>query len=104
MPDITDALFEDGHGMAIEIEVTAGAKSDAFPAGYNEWRKTIGCRVSAPAQEGKANRAVLALIAKTLELPVSSVSIQSGSASSLKRVLVRGISKKDLLVRLTIPR
>ena len=49
MQDIADALFEDRFGTIIALEITAGAKTDSFPAGYNEWRKTIGCRVTAPA-------------------------------------------------------
>jgi len=100
MPDIADALVEDRHGTIIALEVTTGAKNDSFPAGYNEWRKTIGCRVTAPAVEGKANRAVITLVSDFLAVPATSVSLQSGATSSQKRVLVTGINKKDLLVRL----
>jgi len=100
MPDISEALSEDRHGMVIAIEVRAGAKEAVFPAGYNEWRRTIGCRVPAPALEGRANKAVLSLIAGKLGVPVSSVSILSGTSSSQKRVMVAGIDKQDLLTRL----
>jgi len=100
MPDIADALVEDRHGTIIALEVTTGAKNDSFPAGYNEWRKTIGCRVTAPAVEGKANRAIITLISDILAVPATNVSLQSGATSSQKRVLVTGINKKDLLVRL----
>jgi len=100
MPDIADALLEERNGTIISIDVTAGAKAELFPAGYNEWRKAIGCRVMAHALEGKANKAILTLIAETLELPVSSISIQSGATSSQKRVLVAGVTKKDLLLQL----
>ena len=100
MPDIADALLEDRHGMIIALEVTTGAKNDSFPAGYNVWRKTIGCHVTAPAVEGKANRAIIRLVSEILAVPATSVSIQSGATSSQKRVLVTGIDKKDLLDRL----
>lgn len=100
MPDIADALLEDRCGTLVTIEVTAGAKTNAFPAGYNAWRKAIGCRVTAPAVGGKANRAVISLIAETCAIPVSRVSIRSGTASSQKRVLVEGMDRKDLLVLL----
>ena len=103
MPDIGDALFEDRHGVVIAIEVTAGAKTNAFPAGYNEWRKQIGCRVSAPAVGGKANRAVMGLVAEKLGLPAASVSILSGSTASQKRILVTGTTRDELLVKLAIP-
>ena len=100
MPDISDALIDDRHGTIIALEVTTGAKNDSFPAGFNEWRKTIGCRVTAPAVEGKANRAIITLVSEILAVPSTSVSIQSGATSSQKRVLVTGINKKDLLLRL----
>jgi len=100
MPGIADALVEDRRGTLITIEVTAGAKTSAFPAGYNEWRKAIGCRVTAPAVDGKANRAIISLIAKRCDVPAVRVCIQSGTTSSQKRVLVTGMDKKALLDRL----
>jgi uncharacterized protein (TIGR00251 family) len=103
MPEIADALFEDRHGIVIAIEVTAGAKTGAFPAGYNEWRKMIGCRVTAQAVEGKANKAVIELIAQSLRVPATSVSILSGSTASQKRILVTGITMSELIRHLDIP-
>ena len=103
MPDIADALFEDTHGVIIAVEVTAGAKTTAFPAGYNEWRKMIGCRVMAPAVEGKANKAVIALVARSLGVPPASVSILSGSTASQKRILITAMTKRELLKRLSVP-
>jgi uncharacterized protein len=97
MPDPADALFEDQHGTLVAIEVTAGAKTAAFPAGYNEWRKTIGCRVTAPALEGRANKAVMTLVSRTLRVPASAVSIHSGATSSLKKVLVTGMKRDEIL-------
>jgi uncharacterized protein len=100
MPDIADALVEDHRGTLIAIEVTTGAKTNSFPAGYNAWRKTIVCRVTAPAVEGKANRAVITLVSGILAVPATAVSIQSGAISSQKRLLVKGMHKQDLLSHL----
>jgi uncharacterized protein (TIGR00251 family) len=100
MPDLSGAVSENSQGTVIALEVTAGSKAESFPAGFNEWRKTIGCRVSAPALEGRANKAVLALIAEKLGVPAASVSIISGISASRKRVLVAGIGKQELLARL----
>jgi uncharacterized protein len=100
MPDLSGAVFENSEGAVIALEVTAGAKAEAFPAGFNEWRKTIGCRVSAPAVEGRANKAVLSLVAEKLGIPAASVSIISGASASRKRVLVAGVGKQELLARL----
>ena len=65
MPDISGAVSEERQGVVISIEVTAGAKEAGFPAGYNEWRRSIGCRVTAPALEGRANKAIIELVAET---------------------------------------
>ena len=100
MPDIADALLEDRLGTIIALEISAGAKTDSFPSGYNKWRKTIGCRVTAPASDGKANHAIISLISERLAVPPATVSIQSGATSSKKRILVAGMSKSDLLDRL----
>lgn len=97
MAGIADALSEDENGTIIAVEVTAGGKKDLFPAGYNAWRKMIGCRVSAPAIEGRANRAVVELVAGTLGRPVSSVSILSGATSSHKRLHISGIRKEEVI-------
>jgi uncharacterized protein (TIGR00251 family) len=100
MPGIADALLEDRHGTVIAIEVSAAAKTSAFPAGFNAWRKTIGCRVTAPAVDGKANRAVISLIAERCGIAEERVSIRSGATSGRKRILVTGIDKETLLERL----
>ena len=100
MPDIADAFYEDPEGTIIAIEVTAGAKTAAFPYGYNEWRKAVGCRVTAPALEGRANRAIQNLVAESLSIPVSSVSIRSGALSSQKKVLISGMRKTEVLERI----
>jgi len=101
MSTIEDALFEDRDGVLLNIEVTAGAKSNLFPAGYNEWRKAIGCRVTAPAVEGRANKAVIGLISTAIAVPAASISIVSGHTSSQKRIRIAGVTK-SLLARLLI--
>ena len=101
MPELTDALLPDKNGTLIAIEVSAGAKSGLFPAEYNPWRNTIGCRVTAPATGGKANRAVVELISTVLCVPKTSVSIVSGHTSALKKVLVLGVGCNEVAKKLT---
>lgn len=101
-PAMTEAIFPDKNGTLIAIEVTAGAKSDLFPAGYNPWRKAIGCRVAAPATEGKANKAIIALVSTVLGVPRSSISIVAGQTSSVKKVLVSGLTPDQVAGRLVL--
>lgn len=49
-------------------------------------------RVAAPAEHGRANEAVLGLLASTLGLPRDRVTILSGSASQDKVVRLGGMS------------
>jgi uncharacterized protein (TIGR00251 family) len=99
LPSLADAISETDNGAIITIEVTTNSKRDVFPAGFNEWRTTIGCHVTALAVEGRANKAVISLIAKKFHLPKSAVWIQSGAASPVKRITIAGTTKEDLLLR-----
>ena len=94
---IDDAFSVTRDGVILSIEVSAGSKQNLFPAGYNPWRKTILCRVVAPPLEGKANTAVLELIAEVLDLPVKDVHIHSGATSPMKKILVSGRTKTDII-------
>jgi len=101
MTDISPAVSWNEDGAVLTIEVSAGAKRAVFPSGYNEWRKAVGCSVRAPAQEGKANREVIAIIAETLGTPRRKVRILAGETSSLKRVLIEGSDPGALVSQLT---
>ncbi|QSZ68473.1 YggU family protein [Methanofollis aquaemaris] len=96
-----DAVSGSDNGAVIAIDVSAGCKKDAFPVGYNPWRKAVICHVAARAVGGKANRAILDLIAGTFGVPKSSVSIISGATSSTKKIEILGISRDDVISRLS---
>ncbi|KLK87597.1 hypothetical protein SZ63_09855 [Methanoculleus sediminis] len=100
MDTYADAVAETPHGVTIALDVTAGAKRSSFPAGYNEWRKSIKCQIAAPAVGGKANRAITDLLAETFGVPRADVSIVTGHTSSSKTVAIAGVSKSHALVRL----
>ncbi len=53
-------------------------------------------RVSAAPSDGAANAAVVALIAKALNVPRSAVRIAAGETSRLKRLEVEGATAADL--------
>ena len=101
-PDISAAVMPTDDGAVLIIEVSPGAKRTLFPSGYNEWRKAIGCSVRAAAQEGKANREVIAIIAEILETSRRNVRILSGDTSSMKRILIEGGDSQDIIRRLAM--
>ena len=101
MPDEwTQAITGTENGAVLALSVTPGAKKDLFPAGYNPWRTTILCHVRAVALDGRANQAVISLIAATLLLPCAAVTILSGHRSARKQVLVTGYDRTLLIERL----
>ncbi len=100
MDPYADAVVEAAHGVIITLDVTAGAKRSLFPAGYNEWRKSIRCQVAAPAVGGKANRAIIDLLAETFGIPRADVSIVAGHTSSSKTVAIAGLSKSSVVASL----
>jgi uncharacterized protein (TIGR00251 family) len=97
----TRAVTASSHGVVLALAVTPGAKKDLFPAGYNPWRMAILCQVRAVAMDGKANQAVLSLIATTLGVSPAAVAILSGHHSSRKQVLIRGLERSTLIEQLT---
>jgi len=103
MEPYADAVVETGKGVTIALDVTAGAKRSLFPAGYNEWRKSIRCQVSAPAVGGKANRAVIDLVAERLRISRADVQIIAGQTSSSKTVAIAGLSRSEILTLLSTP-
>lgn len=101
METYADAVTETPHGVTITLDVTAGAKRSSFPAGYNEWRKSIKCQITAPAIGGRANRAITDLLAETFGVPRTDVEIIAGHTSSSKIVAIAGISRSHALARLS---
>jgi uncharacterized protein len=57
-------------------------------------------RVGASPEDGKANEALVALLAETLDLPDSSVEIVRGHSSRDKTVAVHGLSEAEVEARL----
>lgn len=94
--DFTGALKGTSEGTVITLEVSAGSGRDRFPSGYNPWRKSIGCQVTAPPVGGKANQAVISLLSSIFSLPRSRFTIISGATAPLKKVLVRAVPPGEI--------
>jgi uncharacterized protein (TIGR00251 family) len=79
------ALRRDGERVTLTIRVTPRASANAL-AGVRDGVLLI--RVTAPPVEGKANDAVVALLAKALGVPRGAVRIERGTAARTKRVSI----------------
>lgn len=91
--------------MRLAVRVTPKGGRDAVdgwsldPAG----RPLLKLRVSAAAADGAANAAVIALLAKAVGRPKSSLRILSGDTARVKLIEIEGLEPQDLAARLGPP-
>ncbi|MBW7964019.1 DUF167 domain-containing protein [Bradyrhizobium sp. BR 10261] len=79
-------------GVSIALRVTPRGGRDGVDGIelLTDGRSVLKVRVRAVADGGEANRAVLALLAKSLRVPKASVSLVSGATARLKQVAIEG--------------
>ena len=63
--------------------------------------ETLHVRVASPPVDGAANRALIALLAKTLGIAKSRITIASGETSRDKLLRIEGLTPADLNAALT---
>ncbi len=84
-------------GVEIALRVQPKARRPGI-TGVHDSR--IKVAVSAPPEDGQANRAVIRLMADVLDVAVSRIEIIRGTASRSKQLRVSGISADDARERL----
>ena len=87
----------------LPVRLTPGASADRID-GWDvdaDGRPVLKVRVRARPVEGEANVALLKLLAKTLGVPKSAVSLDRGGQSRSKMISVAGLTDDDLRGRLT---
>ena len=80
----------DGISVALRVTPRGGRDDIDGLERLANGRTVVKVRVRAIADGGEANRAVTALLAKTLGVPKASVRILSGATSRLKQIAVDG--------------
>ncbi len=90
-------LAETADGVRLKLRVKAGGRRNSILGTHGGALKLT---VTAVPEKGKANRAVLALLAEVMEIPASSLEILSGKSSPDKVVLVP-LDRKTLLEKLS---
>jgi uncharacterized protein len=92
-----DAVRSSAAGVLLELDVSPGARRTEVPSGYNEWRKRIEVKLKAPPEKGKANEELMAALSELLHVPSASVEISAGATNSKKSILIRGITRDEVL-------
>ena len=86
-----------GESSQLEVRVQPRAKRDALEAVE---RQSLKSYVTAPPEGGKANDALVALLAKALGVAKSRVRIVRGHRGRKKLVSIAGLTKEDIFLRL----
>ncbi|MCW5735969.1 MAG: DUF167 domain-containing protein [Enhydrobacter sp.] len=73
-------------GVTVELRVQPRARRTSLESAGD----TLKATVTAPPEDGRANTAVIALLAETWRLPRSSFGIVKGASSRMKTVSVAG--------------
>jgi uncharacterized protein YggU (UPF0235/DUF167 family) len=91
--------------LRLTVRVTPRGGRDAVEGwGRDEAdRPVLRLRVSAAADDGAANAAVIALLAKTLGRPKSAIRLLRGAAARVKQIEVDGLDEAQAYARLGAP-
>ncbi len=84
--------------MDLEIRAQPRAKRNAVEVGDGG---RVVVRVTAPPEGGKANEAVIALLAKGLGIAKRSIELVRGHTARTKLVRIEGLSKEEVMARLS---
>jgi uncharacterized protein len=76
----------------LKLRVSPGARRPGFAGRHGDAWKV---RVAEPPEDGRANEAVLRLLAETLEVPRGSVALVSGHSSRDKIVTLDGLEQSQ---------
>ena len=81
-----------GEDLLLVLRLTPRSSKDALEGleRLSDGRCVLKARVRAVPEDGKANEALLKLIAKALDLPRQAVSLESGATSRIKHVRLQG--------------
>jgi len=84
----------------LQIKVSPGASRNAIGSWMGD---TLKLSVTTAPEKGKANEAVIGLLAEALGLPKSRISIVRGHGQSQKLVEIEGLEAAELYRRLQRP-
>ena len=86
-----------GPSIRLRLRVSPGASRSEVVGRFGDAWKV---RVALPAEGGKANEALIALLATALDVPRAGIEIASGHGSRDKSVVIHGLSDADVEARL----
>ena len=86
-------------GCILSVRAQPGARKSAV---LGEHDGALKVAVTAPPEDGRANKALVELLRQVLKLKRSQIELLSGQTSRDKRFLIRGLKKTELSAQLTM--
>jgi uncharacterized protein (TIGR00251 family) len=90
-------LSDHPEGIVLPVRAQPGAAKNGIRGEQNGMLKVSVTQV---AEKGKANKAIVEVLAKGLGLKKSQVELVAGELSPQKRFLIRGVSREELAARI----
>ncbi|MBL8796634.1 MAG: DUF167 domain-containing protein [Planctomycetia bacterium] len=90
-------LSEHPEGLLLPVRAQPGARKAGV---LGEQGGSLKVAVTAPPEDGRANKALLEVLREALDLKRSQLELFSGETSREKKFLVRGLSRQELTARL----
>ncbi|MBV1702122.1 MAG: DUF167 domain-containing protein [Hyphomicrobiales bacterium] len=89
-------------GVLLHVRLTPRGGRDAVEGveALANGRAVLKARVRAVPEDGAANKALLKLLAKWLEIPVSRIELAHGATARVKSFRIRGLSMQEMTARL----
>ncbi len=91
------AIVEQADGCVLPVRAQPGARKTGV---LGEQAGALKVAVTAPPEDGRANKALIEALRELLGVKRSQVELLSGHTSRDKRLLVRGLTRADLEGRL----
>jgi uncharacterized protein (TIGR00251 family) len=85
------------HGVVLPVQAQPGARQNAI-TGEHAGRLRVA--VTQAPEKGKANKALIEVLAAALDLKKSQIALVTGETSSQKKFLVSGIALEELASRI----
>lgn len=96
---MTVALREVADGLIVPVRAQPGARKAGVLGEHNGALKLA---VAAPADDGRANKALIELLREVLGVKKSQIQLINGEKSRDKQFLIHGLSRQELERRLSI--
>jgi len=84
-----------GDAVLLSLRLTPKSSKDAVEGieALSDGRRVLKARVRAVPEDGKANEAMLRLLAKWLDLPIRALSLSSGASGRTKVIRIEGAAQ-----------